>query len=126
MFNVFQMAACAYCRAETELYDGGLPVCVSCSEAQTRRKPPVTDQQIRGTLLQDVLELTARTNEASREFDAVMNQFPSGLPHPDGVQRIKNASNKLTIARRELMKAHTRLDDYSSRRIVPDDLKRSG
>jgi hypothetical protein len=120
------MAACAYCRAETELYDGDVPVCVNCSLAPMKRKPPATDQQIRGTLLQDVLELTARTNEATREFNAVIDQFPNGLPHPDGVQRIKNASNKLTIARRELMKAHTRLDEYSGRWIVPDDLKRSG
>ena len=65
-------------------------------------------------------------NEATREFDEVMGQFPSGLPYPDGTQRIHNASNKLTIARRELMKARTRLDEYFEHGIAPDDLKPSG
>ena len=56
----------------------------------------------------------------------MLDQFPSGLAHPDGVQRIKNASNALTIARREMATAHSRLNDYLSRGIVPEDLKRSG
>jgi hypothetical protein len=53
-------------------------------------------------------------------------QIPSGLPHPDGVQRIKNASGKLSIARKELMKAHSRMEAYFGGKIVPEDLKRSG
>lgn len=84
---------------------------------------PATDQEIRRTLLQDILELTARTNEGTREFTAVMAQIPSGLPNPDGSQRIKNASGKLTAARKELMKAHHRLNEYIERGDVPDDLK---
>jgi hypothetical protein len=71
-------------------------------------------------LLQDVLELTARVEEATRQFNAVM-QIPSGLPHPDGVQRIKNASSKLSIARNELMKAHSRLDEHLGGKIVPEE-----
>ena len=118
-----KMAACVYCTSETELDEGGVPVCPSCSEARIKRKPPATEQDIRRTLLQDVFELTARTNEATAEFDAVMGQVPSGLPHPDGTQRIKNASSKLTIARKEPMKAHRRLDEYFRHEI---DLKRSG
>ena len=122
------MALCAYCQAETELYDGGdVPICIECSDARkARRKPPATEQQIRTTLFQDVFEATARNNEATREFEAVMGQFPSGLPHPDGAQRIKNASSSLTVARKEKMKAHDRLNDYLGRGIVPEDLKRSG
>ena len=74
-------------------------------------KPPATDDQIRATLLQDVIELTARTQRATEEFETVMGQIPSGLPHPDGVQQIKNASKKLSIARNELTKAYRRLDE---------------
>jgi len=48
------MARCAYCGDEAELYNGGVPVCLKCSEIQeTKGKPPATDQQIRSTLLQD-------------------------------------------------------------------------
>ena len=53
-----------------------------------------TEQQIRTALLQDVLEAKTRNYEVTREFDEVMGQIPSGLPHDDGVQRITNASNK--------------------------------
>ena len=105
------MAECAYCKADTELRESGIPVCPSCSDARTKRKPPATEQQIRSTLLQDIFELTARVEEATGEFNSAM-QIPSGLPHPDGVQKIKNASNRLTIARKELMRAHTRLDEH--------------
>ena len=63
------MAKCAYCGAETELYDGETPICIKCSEK---------------------LEMA----------------IPSGLPHPDGTQRIRNASNRqLTIARNEMTRA---------------------
>jgi hypothetical protein len=55
-----------------------------------------------------------------------MGQFPSGLPYPDGAQRIKNASTNLTLARREMMRAHTRLNDFIERRVVPEDLKKNG
>ena len=52
-----------------------------------------------------------------------MIQSPSGLPHPDGVQRIKNASDELSIARKEMTRAYARLTDYVERGIVPEDLK---
>jgi len=67
-----------------------------------------------------------RAAEATREFNEVMGQFPSGLPHPDGVQRISNVSNKLTAARKDVATAHNRLNDYLSRGIVPDHLKKRG
>jgi hypothetical protein len=54
-----------------------------------------------------------------------MGQFPSGLPHPDGFQRIKNASNVLSAARQQMAAAHNRFSDYLNRGIVPDDLKKS-
>ena len=122
------MAECAYCKAETQLYDRDVPICTHCAEARdgTPRKPPTAEQRIRSRLLQEVLEATARTSEASREFDAVMGQFPSGLPHPNGAQRVQSASQNLTVARKALMKAHNRLNAYHDHGIVPEDLKRIG
>ena len=120
------MAKCTDCGSETELYSSGVPICLKCTDArEAKRKPPATEQQVRSTLLQDVLELTAKAEEATRQFNAVM-QIPSGLPHPDGVQTIKDASNKLSIARNALMKAHSRLSEHVERGIVPEDLKRTG
>lgn len=114
------MAECAYCKAETELHNNGVPICLKCSVAQeAKRKPPATQQQILNTLLQDVIELAARTEQATEELEDLVGQIPSGLPHPDGTQRIKNASAKLSIARNELMKAHRRLNDHSGSVILP-------
>ena len=60
------------------------------------------------------------------EFNAVTSDVPSFIPHPDGTQRIHNASHRLTEARNAMMKAHDRLNDYLERGTVPEDLKRSG
>lgn len=122
------MAKCAHCAVEdTELYENGIPVCLKCSDrGEAKRKPPATEQEIRAILLQDMLESSARHNTAIQEFELVMGQYPSGLPHPDGSQRIRNASSTLTFARKEMMKAHTRLNDYLERGVLPDDLKRTG
>ena len=113
------MDSCSRCGVQTELYYGGVPLCPKCSElGEAKRKPQATAQQIRNTLLQDVFELTAKAVEATREFETVMGQIPSDLPHPDGTQRIKNASAKLSIARKELMKAHSRLVEHFTDKIV--------
>ena len=83
-------------------------------------------QQISRDLLQDLLVATAENDEASQKFKAVMEQMPSGLPHPDGTEMIRNVSSKLSIARKKMMTAHRRLDEFLNRGIEPDDLKRSG
>lgn len=122
------MAECANCKAETQLYDRDVPICTQCAEARDGRprKPPTSEQNIRTRLLQELLEATARSSEAAREFEEVIGRFPNGLPHPDGSQRIKSASLDLAAARKELMRAHNRLSDYHDHGIVPEDLKRSG
>ena len=72
------MELCASCKTkETALYDNGVPICFECADVRTKRKPPATDQQIRSVLLQDVLELTARFTDASREFEVVTGQIPA-------------------------------------------------
>jgi hypothetical protein len=63
-------------------------------------------------LLQDVLELIARTEQATEEFEAITPQVPN-----------KNASAKLSVANKELMKAYQRLDEYFDTGHVEDDLE---
>jgi len=102
-------------------------VCRSASNARKRGggKPPAraTDRDIRAILVKHIIEATERANAASRVFNAVIDEGPSGLPHPDGTQRIRNASRDLDSARRQMMKAHTRLNEFVERGIVPEDLK---
>jgi hypothetical protein len=87
--------------------------------------PPLSQEHIRAALFQDLIDATARNNKAVKIFDEVVVTSPSGMPHPDGVQRIKNASRELALARTELMIAHNRLNDYLNRGIIPEDLEGS-
>jgi 3-oxoacyl-[acyl-carrier-protein] synthase III len=79
-------------------------------------KPSATDQQIWRMLFQDVLELTAQFDEATNDLEAVTRQIPRGVPHSDEVRRIKTASNRLSIARKKLMKALRRLNHFEPNR----------
>jgi len=120
------MAQCAYCKSETFTYDRGVPVCIQCAEGrEAEAKSPTTDQEIRLILVNRIVEATTRMSAANETFNAVMSQIPSGLAHPDGTQRIHNASHELDAAREEMMNAHTRLNEFIKQGMVPEDLKRS-
>ena len=109
-----------------KLLDSSIPICLKCWEARsTKCKPPVTADKVRTTLIEAVLEAMALKNKASEAFEIVMGQFPSGLTSPNGSQRIKDASEQLSFARRGMMAAHNRLNDFLAQGIVPEDLKRS-
>ena len=117
------MAQCVRCKGKTHLYNDEGPICVSCSflEDTVLRS---TENDILKKLVQDLVDAKRRKNEASELFDNTTSRIPGGLPHPDGIQRIKNASTELSATKKQLMKAHNRLSDFLGRGIVPDDLKR--
>ena len=116
---------CTHSQGE-KLLDSSIPICLKCWDARaTQRKPPVTADQVRTTLIEGVLEAIALKNKASEAFEIVMGQFPGGLSSPNGSQRIKDASEQLSFARRGMMAAHNRLNDFLAQGIVPEDLKRS-
>jgi hypothetical protein len=117
-------AECVFCKAETELYTSGVPVCLKCTESrQNKRESPTSDHPVLNILQRDLQEATERVTAATAVFNAVTSETPSGFPHPDGTQRIHNASREMSQARDGLMIAHNRLNDFLSRGIVPDDLK---
>jgi hypothetical protein len=64
-----------------------------------------------------------RMNFASVKFNEVVRDIPSGLPHPDGTQRIHNVGRELADAREKLAAAIARLNDFVSREVVPEDLR---
>jgi hypothetical protein len=86
----------------------------------------MSDAEIRNILHREFQGAEGRAKAAIAAFAAVTTEIPSGLPHPDGTQRIHNASREVSLSRIGMMKAHNRLKDYLARRIVPEDLKRSG
>jgi hypothetical protein len=125
------MAECAFCKVETQLDNNGAPVCVNCAEARDARRvpldrrPPVSELKVREILRQEVLETTATVNAASEDFHALLSAIPSGVPHPDGADRIHQASRRLSAARKEMIKAHSRLIDFLSRGVIPEELNRA-
>jgi hypothetical protein len=93
---------------------------------EVKRKPPGSEKKVLDLLIQDVVDAATLKSEACEAFNAAIDRFPSGLPYPDGAQLVKNTSAQLSVARKALMTAHNRLDDFLKARIVPEDLKRSG
>ena len=112
------MALCAYCRKETELYDGGTPVCVECAAA------PAPPSSLAARLTQEVAAATERADAANAAFHALIRDIPSNVPHPDGSQRLHHASRELTVARQAMMEATLRLNDFLNHGTIPEDLKR--
>jgi hypothetical protein len=64
-----------------------------------------------------------RMNLVSQKFNEVVRDIPSGLPHPDGTQRIQNVGRELADARKKLAAAIARLNDFVSHEVVPEDLR---
>jgi hypothetical protein len=121
------MAQCARCNTETYLYDGGVPICIKCSDLwEAQRKPPGIENKIHDALKDELAVATEQAVQATEAFLWATLEIPSGLPHPDGIQRIRKASVDVSQARGRMSTAHKRLNDYLSRGIVPEDLKRSG
>jgi hypothetical protein len=84
---------------------------------------PDTSRQTRDALIKDLKEATERAKAAEIARDTIMANIPSGLPHPDGAQRISNASREFNLALAARMKAHIRAQEFLGRAIAPDGLK---
>jgi hypothetical protein len=118
------MAQCVRCKGKTHLYNDEGPICVSCSFLdETTGILKTTENGVLKALVQDLVDAKKRRNEASEAFDDVTSRIPTGLPHPNGKQRIKDVSEELSSTRKALAKAHNQLSDFLALGIVPDDLK---
>jgi hypothetical protein len=85
-----------------------------------------TESEGIGKILRDAFDAALKErNTASDAFDEILHKIPSGMPHPDGVQRIKSGSAAVSAARDKMIAAMIRLREYENRRIVPEDLKKS-
>ncbi len=85
---------------------------------ESKTKPPASEKEVLGVLIQEVLDATAQKNAAFDIFRAVLDQFPSGLPHPDGSGQIASASQGLALARERVRAAEIRLSDFLERRRI--------
>jgi hypothetical protein len=113
------MARCSYCGLETELYEGGIPICPPCSGT-----PILYKLTLHTRLLEQLAEATAAHSAATAAYNEVMWEIPSAIPHPDGVQRIHSISHEMRVARERLARAHSRLTDFLDKGTIPEDLLR--
>ena len=101
------MAQCAFCKAETKLYKQGVPICVACDAKRSS--------------VQEIL--AKQLQEATLRATACRDAFAAAISIPSGAQRIFNASHGLSLARKEMERAHNRLNAFLISGIVPEDLK---
>ena len=109
------MSPCTRCSAPTDLCINGFPICPECAGTDPPRLPHLVEpnkENIRTSLIERLAAASARAFEASEHFNQMIDDIPSGLPHPDGTQRIHNASRALSDARREMVQAHNRLHTF--------------
>jgi hypothetical protein len=88
--------------------------------------PLATLEKVHDLLQEELKAATDRAASASAAFLDVTSQVPSGLPYPDGTQRIRNIAHELAFARTELMRAHSRMDTFLVSGIAPEDLVSGG
>lgn len=116
------MIICAFCESEAGVAIDGVPLCKECSgRPESEIRELKADRQIRAALHREILASTARAHAASEALSAIMGDIPSGLPQPDGCQRIQNAAYALSAARNAVMQAHSRLDEFLARSVGPRD-----
>lgn len=121
------MTICVFCESEAKRAVDGVPVCEACSgKPAIDFGEPKTDRQIRAALHKEIVASTARAHAASEALIAIMGEIPSGLPLPDGSQRIQNAARALAAARKEVMNAHARLSEFLARGSVFGDGEAGG
>jgi len=74
-------------------------------------------------ILTDELEAAQSCHTAaSKRFDRLVKEVPSGLPHPDGADRIHAAGREANVALQAHMHALKRYSDFLLYGIVPDDI----
>lgn len=117
------MARCAYCKTETGLYDGGMPVCLDCANRLGTKQQPSAGEDSLARLQRELKEATARAHQATDAFNAIMDDIPSAVPQPDGTQRINNVYRELSLARRDMMRAHSRLTHFLDSGVIPEDFE---
>src|SRR5207302_7117806 len=74
-------------------------------------------------LKREMHEAQKRHEEARSRFSSVMDEIPTGLPHPDGKVYIQNAGREDRATRDAWQRALKRFSNFVVDGIVPDDLR---
>ena len=89
---------------------------------------PVPDsidpREIRHLLEDDFNAAQQRRIAASKRYNEIISDIPSGIPQPDGTDRIRQASGEYKTSREAASVAMKRLSDFLIRGIIPSDLEK--
>jgi anti-sigma-K factor RskA len=77
-------------------------------------------EQIEAILAQDVERAETVWRWEQNRFAAVVAEIPSGLPHPDGMTRIKVAGERHNRALQDYRKALNEFNAFTIGGIIPD------
>jgi hypothetical protein len=102
------MSPCRICGQLTELWVNQEPVCIACDGAS------------RESLLMRLAELEQAAQKEHlrlmQQFNEIVSDIPSGIPHPDGTERIERARRELQIARERYREARERTKRFMDAR----------
>ena len=86
--------------------------------------PPEIDRERILQLLRDDLDAAQeRRAVASQCFDEVIRQTRSGIPHPEGAERLRLVSHEYGRAMQEVADAFIRTNEYLIHGTIPPDLE---
>jgi hypothetical protein len=78
---------------------------------------------IERVLTEDLDRARQAYDTASREFKTVTLEIPSGLPHPDGTDRIRIMGDAYNSAMKQYAVALQEFNAFVTHRVVPERLK---
>ena len=95
-------------------------------QTEVRGQPPegIDPQEIRHLLEDDFDAAQQRRIAASKRYNEIISDIPSGIPQPDGTDRIQQASGEYKASREAATEAMKRLSDFMIRGTIPADLER--
>jgi|SRR5579863_2344088 len=75
--------------------------------------------------LQAELEAAKQSRDAaSQRFDEIISHVPSGIPYPDNVERIRQASREYTSTQQAVMLALNRLNEFLAHGTVTEVVRK--
>lgn len=81
-------------------------------------------EQVLEVLSNDLRDAQQRRDEAAARFSEIMKDVPSGIPHPNGTDRIHEVSQQYSEAQKEAMEALVRLNNFLVHGTIPSDGER--
>jgi hypothetical protein len=94
------------------------------TEAVAQAPDFVDRREIRQLLQEDFDAAQQRRIAASERYSEIINDIPSGIPHPDGIDRIRQVSGEYKASREAASEAMQRLSDFLIRGSIPPELER--